>query len=141
VQALDGGMTVPISAPDLDLRFPLVSGDGRVIDSADSEGRLVLQPADGGAPRVVDGLEPGDWPLQWSSDGKAGYGCKPDAVPIRVFRVDLASGARQLWKEVDIPDRTALWRRCTIVVTPDARAYAYSFTRSLGELFLVEGLK
>jgi hypothetical protein len=29
----------------------------------------------------------------------------------------------------------------TVVITPDARSYCYSYMRRLGDLFVVEGLK
>lgn len=31
--------------------------------------------------------------------------------------------------------------RETVVITPDARSYCYSYLRRLGDLFVVEGLK
>ena len=31
--------------------------------------------------------------------------------------------------------------RATVVITPDARSYCYSYMRRLGDLFVVDGLK
>jgi hypothetical protein len=39
-----------------------------------------------------------------------------------------------------IHDTTGLDGNVVVAVTPDASAYAYSFYRSLGQLFLADGL-
>ena len=58
----------------------------------------------------------------------------------RIFRRDLATGRRELWKEVRPPDQTGLVY-VILVVSADGRAYAYSLARCLSSLYLVEGLE
>ena len=43
--------------------------------------------------------EPGEIPIQWSADGASLFVYRPTALPARVYRVTLATGARELWKE------------------------------------------
>lgn len=63
------------------------------------------------------------------------------ATAVDVFRVELETSARVLWKTltpaapVGIEDM-----RESIVVTPDAQSYCYSYMRRLGDLFVVSGL-
>ena len=63
-----------------------------------------------------------------------------DGLAARIFRRDLATGRRELWKEVRPPDQTGLVY-VRAVVSADGRAYAYSLARCLSSLYLVEGLK
>jgi hypothetical protein len=62
-------------------------------------------------------------------------------MPARVFRLDLGTGRRELWKQIMPADRTGVIDIRGILPTPDGRAYAYSYLRILSELYVVEGLK
>ena len=67
-------------------------------------------------------------------------GPRPPAVD--VFRVELATGARALWKTLAPSDPVGVEdMRETVVITPDAQSYCYSYLRRLGDLFVVHGLK
>ena len=99
-----------------------------------------------GDSQAVPALTPKDHPLQWSEDGRYVYtvdiveGLRPSAV--EVFRVELATGARVLWKTLSPSDPVGVEDlRGTVAITPDAQAYCYSFMRRLGDLFVVDGLK
>ena len=105
-----------------------------------------LFPIDGGDGRPLGALLPGDGPLQWSPDGRYAYtvdnviGGRPPAVD--VFRVELATGRRTLWKTLMPSDPVGVEdMRETVVMTPDVQSYCYSYMRRLGDLFVVEGLK
>ena len=100
----------------------------------------------GGDGRAVPALKPGDIPLQWSRDGRYVYtvdaaeGARPAAVD--VFRVELTTGDRVLWKTLAPSDPVGVEdMRGNVVITPDAQAYCYSYQRRLGDLFVVDGLK
>jgi hypothetical protein len=56
--------------------------------------------------------------------------------------VELTTGARVLWKTLSPPDPVGVETlRNTVLITPDARTYCYSYMRRLGDLFVVDGLK
>ena len=106
----------------------------------------MLFPIQGGDGRPVPALTPGDIPLQWSHGGRYVYtvasvdGARPAAVD--VFRVELATGDRTLWKTLMPSDPVGVEdMRETVVITPDAQSYCYSYMRRLGDLFVVDGLK
>ena len=106
----------------------------------------MLFPIQGGDGQPVPALRPGDIPLQWSHDGRYVYtvdnaaGPRPPAVD--VFRVELATGVRVLWKTLTPSDPVGVEdMRETVVITPDAQSYCYSYVRRLGDLFVVDGLK
>ena len=90
-------------------------------------------------------LKPGDFPLQWSHDGRYLYGRQRGDVrspAVDVFRVELTTGARVLWKTLSPSDPVGVEGiRATVVITPDAQSYCYSYMRRLGDLFVVDGLK
>jgi hypothetical protein len=60
---------------------------------------------------------------------------------MRAMRVDLNTRTRQLFKEVDPPDRSGILGLGPVHVTPDGKTYVYGFTRRLSDLYTVEGLK
>jgi eukaryotic-like serine/threonine-protein kinase len=106
----------------------------------------MLFPIHGGNGQPVRALMPGDIPLQWSHDGRFVYtvesfgGARPAAVD--VFRVEVATGSRTLWKTLTPSDPVGVEdMRETLTMTPDAESYCYSYERRLGDLFVVEGLK
>ena len=106
----------------------------------------MLFPVHGGEAQPVPALKPGDSPVQWSHDGRYVYTVDTtgDVTPpsFDVYRVELTTGARVLWKTLSPPDPVGVeGLRATVVITPDARAYCYSYMRRLGDLFVVDGLK
>ena len=58
-----------------------------------------------------------------------------------ITRVDLASGARKQVLAFSPPDPAGHIQIRRACVTPDARAFAFSYEKKLSELYLVEGLK
>jgi Tol biopolymer transport system component len=140
LQDIDGGPPRPITEAAADLRAPVLSPDGRTLAALDADGTIALRPVDGGEIRTLTGVEEGELPIQWSEDGKSLYVYPPQRMPIEIFQVTLAGG-RRLLKEIVLDDTTGLEGRFVVTMTPDARAYAYSFYRHSHELYLVEGLK
>jgi hypothetical protein len=105
-----------------------------------------LFPIQGGDSQLVPTLGPEDMPLQWSDDGRFVYIVDTPQLPrppaVNVFRVELATGARVLWKTLTPSDPVGVEdARETVVITPDAQSYCYSYGRRLGDLFVVDGLK
>ena len=62
-------------------------------------------------------------------------------LPCRVYRLDLESGKRELWKELMPADPAGVIEILGVVLTPDARFYAYSYISAATELYVVEGLR
>ena len=132
----------PIGPETPELEFPVVSPDGARVAAAAPEEGVFLVPLDGSGAVAVPGVEPGEMPIQWSADGRSVFVYRPDEIPARLFRVDVADGRRQLVREFDLDDPTGLdFGGLTIAINPDATAYAYSFARALHNLDLVEGLR
>ena len=101
----------------------------------------MIYPIQGGAGEAPLGVEAGEWPVCWRLDGRSLYVRTPNPPPIRIFRVDLATGARELWKEIGPSDPSGLIGIFELHVAPEAGAYAFTYGRILSELFLAEGIK
>jgi hypothetical protein len=138
-QPIEGGRPLPLTEADLDLTFPVVSPDGLRIAAVDAYGGVVLAAISGGGVHALPGVEEEEIPLQWRSDG-AGLYVYRGRLPVEIFEIDIDSGRRRLLREIVLRDLTGQDGNVTVALTPDARAYAYSFYRHLEELLLVEGL-
>jgi Tol biopolymer transport system component len=118
------------------------SPDGKLFAVEGPERRPTIYPVDGGEARPIAGLSPKDVPIQWSADGDALYVTRFGEVPTSVYRFHLATGKKELWKEIAPADRTGLIGIYNPVVARDGKSYAYSCTRvPASDLFLVSGWK
>ncbi|HEY7575606.1 MAG TPA: protein kinase, partial [Thermoanaerobaculia bacterium] len=119
-----------------------LSPDGKFVALTAADHRARIYPIAGGEPRLVAGLEPDDVPIQWSADGGHIFAAHYGLAPLPVYRVDLKTGKRELWKELMPADRTGFVRIASVIVTRDGSSYVYDYNRlSASDLFLVQGLK
>jgi hypothetical protein len=86
-------------------------------------------------------MEEGDLPINFTSDGSAVFVYHTGEIPAKVYRVDLASGKKSVWKEIAPLDPTGVSTIGPVLMTPDGKTYVYGFHRTVGDLYLVEGLK
>jgi Tol biopolymer transport system component len=117
-----------------------VSPDGQSFLGLDSERNSVVYSVQSGEGKPVPGLNPADVAFDWTGDGKSVYVYRP-AVPARVYRVELSTGHRQLWKELNPPEPAGINFIRTPHISADGKAYAYNYNRVLSDLYLVDGLK
>ena len=107
----------------------------------DVNNKTLLVPLDGGDVRLVPGIDANERPAQWTPDGRQLYVYRLGEIPARVFKVDVVTGARELWREITPPDSAGVAGIESFRITPDGSAYAYGYTQLLSELYLAEGLK
>jgi serine/threonine protein kinase len=145
VQDLAGGKIRPLTPPGTSIPYGYISKpispDGRQVAALDGAGRLWLFPMEAGPPRLVPGFTPGDELLRWSADGRALLLWRSSDSPLWIFRLDLATGEKTLFREIRFPDPAGIYTTTTLVMTPDGGSYVYSYGRMLSTLYLVEGLK
>jgi hypothetical protein len=137
-QDIDGGE--PRAVGPAGTQRALVSLDGRSMLVSDGS-KAGLLPIDGGEPRTITGIEPGEWPISWSADGRSLYLGRLRGVAFQVHRLDLRTGRRERLHELAPPDPAGFQPMLGLAVSADGKSYAYSFIRNLSELYLVEGLK
>jgi hypothetical protein len=144
VQDLAGGDPKPVS-PEGVAAFEgnNVSPDGAFLVGASDAG-LALYPAGGGEPRPVAGAAPGEDPLRFSGDGRFLYVRQApgeEGQTVRVFRLDLSRGTRELWKELPAAGASGSGRITALTIAPDVGAYAYTFAETMTTLYEVRGLR
>jgi Tol biopolymer transport system component len=118
-----------------------VSPDGKWISALGEDGALNLYPIDGGPPQLVPGVLPGEAPLGWTPDGAHLYVFRNGSFPERVYRVDVHTGARELWRSLQPVDPAGLINLAQLIPTPDGKAYVYSYDRELGDLYVADGVR
>jgi Tol biopolymer transport system component/tRNA A-37 threonylcarbamoyl transferase component Bud32 len=121
--------------------FYAVSHDGAFVAATDGQGHSALYPVKGGEPQPLPELNQGDYPFAWSDDGRLLYAFRHGEVPCTVYRLDLATRRKEIWKMLRPSDLTGVPHIGRVQITPDAKSYAYGQIRQLSELYLVEGVK
>jgi serine/threonine protein kinase/Tol biopolymer transport system component len=141
IQDVDGDEARAITEEPL--QATLISPDGRFLAGLGAGERYEVRPVDGGKPRGIAGTLTEDELVQWSLDGRFLYVRGPGDSAIELFRVDLSSGRRELWKRIEPADPIGLIgiQLASVHVTPDGKSYVYTYWKSLTDLYLVNGLK
>lgn len=138
MQDIEGGE--PRALGPEGIQRPIVSPDGRTVAALAQDGKPFLYPTEGGEPRPLRGLEPGDLWMRWSADGRSIFFYRNKGFAAQVYRLDLATGRRELLRELTAADPAGV-SLPFVCVTPDGKAFAYGYFRNLSELYLIEGLK
>jgi hypothetical protein len=139
VEDVDGSVAAPVTPEGTSWLMP-PSPDGTLVPAL-GPGGVKLYPIDGGQPRPFPGIEIGDEILFWSADGRSVLVQRRRTLPVRIDRVDVATGKAQLWREIAPADRTGMTQIVSVRVSQDESTYAYTVRRLLSELYLVDGLK
>ncbi len=141
VRDLAGGKPRAITPEGYSLFRGTITPDSKSAVVGGPDRRIYLYPLEGGEPTPLAGLGTGDRPVRFSPDGRTLFVQTNVGVPSRVYRYDIVSGKKDLWKEVAPADAAGLNTVSRFVVTPDGKTYAYSYLRVLSYLQLVEGMK
>ncbi len=139
VQSTEGGK--PRAFTPEGMTYCTVSPSGRLL-AVDEEHHGFLYALDSSdRPEKEFTLDAGELPSGWTADGKFLYLAQMQQRPMTVTRLEIASGRRQFWRRLpDLPENAEL--KCeTVVITPDGQSYAYTYSRHLSDLYLVQGAK
>ena len=141
VYDMASGKSKPISQEGVNGTAFALSPDSQEIAAIGPDEKGYLYPVAGGDPRPINGINQGEQPITWSGDGQSLYIYQPGELPARVYRLDLKSGKRTLWKELMPSDPAGVENIGPIYMTPDAKSCVFGYHRMLADLYLVEGLK
>ncbi|HEY6146295.1 MAG TPA: protein kinase [Thermoanaerobaculia bacterium] len=143
VQTLAGGKPRPITPEGVSVALPgfAVTSDGKWLAAIGADGKGALFSVENGSARPLPGVAAGEFPLRFSPDDKYVYLWKRGDIPARVTRLEVATGKRELWKDLMPVDPAGVERISNVLVSPDAKSYVYCYARLLSDLFVVEGLK
>jgi hypothetical protein len=139
VQDLAGGSPKALTPEGFEL-VPPVSPDGRhaIVRTGDEKPMFSI---DGAEVSPLPAGEHRDQAVGWSADSRWVYVSTPSLeIPARIHRIEIASGRRELWKQMTPADPAAFGGFTGLSFTPDGKSYAYSFHRFLYDLYVLEGL-
>ena len=144
-QSVPGGEPRPITGAvqhleGYDLGSSPVSPDGSIL-AATKDGVLALYPLDGGEPRPLDEVPASMKVIRFTPDGRFLYVKETVGRSVRVHRVEIETGRRELWKTIAPSDPTALDQIYAIQISDDGESYYYTFMRKYSDLFIVDGLR
>ena len=141
LQSIAGGP--PEAVTPEGVQGPLaVAPDSTQVVARDSKGQLWRYPLNRTAPILLTGSLPGDRPAAWSADGGAVWVLNRANIPAQIFRIELRSGRRLLWRDVPYPDPAATdVDSLRLVMSADGSKFVYGYTKSLSELYLAEGVR
>jgi len=134
---LDSDKATPLTAEGT--RGTQVSPDGHWFVLADPH-RLSLAPVEGGAPRTITQLQNGEAVVRWSGDGRQLFLQQPEGDTIKISRLDVATGHKELWQTLKVPEPGAEFIGA-LALSADGKTGAFSFQHDLANLYLVKGLK
>ena len=117
-----------------------VSPDGKFFLAVEADGTSSVRSVASGELKPIAGLQPAEIAFGWTSDSKSVYVYR-SAMPVKVFQIELASGQRRLWKELDPPDPAGINFIRTPHISADGKSYAYNYNRILSDLYLADGLR
>jgi eukaryotic-like serine/threonine-protein kinase len=143
VQDVSTGEMRPITPDGVYMPEKAATPDGKSV-LVSLGGQWWLYPVDSGTRRAVPAIGVDDSPIQWSADGRfryVRYARDSTRVPIQIERVDVTSGRRKPCRTIVPSDPVGIDRVDSLVITPDARGYCYSYARRLQELYVADGLK
>jgi eukaryotic-like serine/threonine-protein kinase len=139
IQDLPDGLPRPFTAENT---WGLsISSDGEQVAAIGQSPGMAIWPVSGAPSRPVPGSEAGDRPVAFSTDGRSLWVFRRGEIPVKVFRVDIDTGARTLWKTLVPPDPAGVYSIINFQVTPSGDAYFYGYSRVLSELYVVKGLR
>jgi len=125
--------------PD-DTAGTIVSPDGKMLLARHKDERW-LYPIAGGEPTKLNFTLPAtEVVIDFFPDGKS-LCVRDRSLPAQVYKVDLATGKHELWKQIGPADPAGVTAVYGIKFSADGKSYAYSINRTLSDLFVVDGMK
>jgi serine/threonine protein kinase/Tol biopolymer transport system component len=136
---LNGGKPQPLGPADF-VGFA-VSPDGtRIAGRQASMGAAVFD-LDTQEVKAIPGIDQEELLAKWAADGKAILVIAATTRDARIYRVEAETGKRTLLTEIEPHDSAGSIRPLHVAYAERSKTYAYSMTRVLGTLYVVEGLE
>ena len=115
--------------------------DGKFLLARNAKHEYSLFPVNGGVPQKLNlDIQPDEFAAGFIDNGK-GLLVRTRGLPLKITRVDMASGKRTPFKEIGPSDPAGAQSIPVIRFSADGKSYAYSLGRWLSDLYVVDGLK
>jgi len=137
----ESGEAAAISPEGMDfMEFHVLPGGAAVVAVGADQDHWIY-PLSGGDPRAVSALERSDRVVRWAADEKSVLVYRTNELPSRIYRVDLETGKREVWRELTPPDPTGIYRIGRVRSSADGQTYAYTYYMHLVDLHVITGLR
>ena len=137
--SLDGGPVRPLTTQKGAQFWNKVSPDGKLVLQAPGVdlnwGKNGIVELSTGHVRPAPLLE-GDAPIEWAQDGRHIFIAHETDEGATIFRVDVITRRRDVWKEIRPVDPAGVRSVSRFYVTRSGNAYAYSLGRNLSALYV-----
>jgi len=137
---IGSGRREPFSEEGISYYDSFVSPDGRFAVAHGPDRKLTIYPVDGSAPIPLRGVIEFERTVAWAAEGDAIFVFARGELPGKVWRIDLETGERKLWREITPPDATGSDGLASVRMAADGVSFAYSYYQRMSRMYLVEGL-
>jgi eukaryotic-like serine/threonine-protein kinase len=135
---ISGGPPVPVTPAGISRGW--TARDGRTILAGNAQGQWQLIDLESKQTRPVPGDHVRDQVFVWSADHRSVFVRPSVAVPLRIERIDLATGTRTPAREIMPADRSGVMLVITSRIVDDGRGYSYSYWRQITKAVVVSGV-
>ena len=133
-----GGKPVPVTPEGVYATLP--SPDGKFLAGETADRKLDLFPLDGGPVRHIPNLELGYVLAHWSADSQALFVYRTGEMPLKIQRLDIATGKTKPVRELVPADLGGVVSIAPVITNVDASEFAYTYYQTLSVLYVVSGL-
>jgi len=141
LRSLEGGKAQAFSPEGYRINRHCVSPDGKNVAVTGPDQRYYLYPIAGGEPQPIPGVTAQDRIEGWTADGRSLFVHRRGELPALVYKLDVATGKKELWKSLMPVESAGLGDVGGVILSRDGRSYVYGTGWILSDLYLVEGLK
>jgi eukaryotic-like serine/threonine-protein kinase len=119
----------------------MLSPDGRQVVGLSAESGVTVYSLDGRPPRPVRGIDPGETVIRFSPDSRGLWVGRMRELPVRVERLDLATGARSAVVSLMPPPQIGLLMVNVASIADDPRAHVYVVNVRQSRVFELKGMR
>ena len=146
IQGIEDGARRPFTAEGVHVntatfwRMP-VAPDGSGVALIGGDGRIYVFPTNGGEPKPLTGLSPGEYPIKSGRWTGVGSMSPPRRSCLAVYFESISRRVAARCGRNCGTSQTAGMRLSQISMTPDGRTFLHSYARLLSNLYVAEGLR
>jgi Tol biopolymer transport system component len=120
-----------------------LSPDGKNVAVQGPDGKWGIWPLEGGGIRLIPGLDSSYYVSDWSPDGTSLYVAanRSSERTAKVYRVNVANGKMEFWRTFGPEAAAGISGVSSPRFSSDGTAYAYVYSRTLSNAYVVTGLK
>jgi hypothetical protein len=134
IQDVNRGVPEPITPEGV--RGTQISPDGRFLAAVDEQGTIWIYTIKGDKPALLKGAKKGDVPVGWGKDAAQFYVACSDHLPVKLYRLDLVDGKRDLVRELTPSDPAGVIPDISSVfATGEGNTLVYSYFRLQSDLY------